>query len=234
MGSGILMGGTLRFEDVRLSGNGVISIIDAADVSITRGDLYAQGGLKISGSSVSFKDISVDLNPSPLEISTSNVSFERTFISIRMTEMYIDDSIVSLNRSSISSMYHCPQIKNSTLTFSDSSAGCSYPEEPWSIRHSVLKLTQSHLSLFNEEAGSIGLVIADSLVNATCNGRDDIIASNGGDATVTNSTMHFANCSCQMSRGITATDSLSVTGGSTTYGKCEKRASKTLPASMLV
>jgi hypothetical protein len=230
-GGGIFMSGTLRFEDVSFSSDEArmsVSITDAAYVTITRGNIYAQGGLQISGSSVSLKDSSIDMNPSPLEISTSEVYFESTSISIRMTEMYIDDSIASFHRSNIYGNYHCPQIRNSTLSFVGSSAWCSDAEEPWSIRHSILKLTQSQLMMAET---SSRLEIEETLVNATCTDAATITSEK---ATVTNSTLHFANCTCQMSHGIAASGSLSITGGSMTYGKCEKWTSKMLPASMLV
>lgn len=100
------------------------------------------------------------------------------------------------------------------------------------IRHSVLKLTQSHLIMGTPESFNHGgLQIEETLVNATCTDSATIASEK---TTVTNSAMHFANCSCQMSHGIYASGSMSVTGGSMTYGKCEKRASKMLSASMLV
>jgi hypothetical protein len=224
-------GGILRFEDVYFSGK--VSIVDAAVVSITRGGVGVSGGLYIEGSSVSFKSVPVDINPSPAGIVTSNVSFEDASLSHRMTTAFISDSIVSLRRSSIGGMYHCPQMKNTTLTLVDSSTQCSTPEEPWLIQDSVLKLTRSSLYLSGEGYPSSSFEIAGSVVNATC-ADGSTIASYDGDAAFTNCTMHFANCSCQMNHGITVGGSLSITGGSLTYGKCEKWPSKTLPVSMLV
>jgi len=227
---GSLFGGTLHFEDVDIGLQ--FSTMNGAIVSITRGNIRTSQGLYIVDSRASFINSSVDVNNIPLNITRSNVSLVDSYFGISYAEAFIDDSIVSLHNSLISQTHHCPQIVNTTFTLVDSKAACSNAFEPWVIRDSELKLRQSSsLTMGVDGAYSHSLQITGSVVNATCAAGATIDV---GDATIANSAVYFGNCSCQMSHGIAVAGSLSITGGSIAYGKCEHRPSEALPISMLV
>lgn len=250
---GTKLGGTLRFQNVSVGGR--INVADGADVGFNDSNY---GGIHfiVNASTVSWTGGSIWFSLS-FSVVGSKATFTGTAFSTNNGQFSIDSSIVAMNGVSLKmglqpALYHsrhCPSISNSTLILEGSSLSCKEPEEAWYIQNSVLKLTQSTLMLVHEtcdsrHACSGNLEIVNSAVDATCAGGHVIQTYSGGaskvSVSVTNSTMHFNNCSCQNDQGLTVagpistSGALTIKGSSLDFGECTSAQSVAQPGVMLV
>jgi hypothetical protein len=239
----VKLGGTLRFQNVSMSGQ--IYIADGADVGFDDSSVDL-GSFIVNASSVSWTSGSMWFSAGLVDVVGSNATFTGIAFSTNVGEFSIDSSTVTMTGVNLDQGYHCPSISNSTLILDGSSLFCKEPEEAWRIQNSVLKLTQSTLMLVHESCASCGnLEIVNSAVDATCAGGHVIRTSSAVNSAkvsvnVTNSTMHFNNCSCQNDQGLTvagpisSSGALTIKGSSLDFGECTSAKSVAQPDVMLL